>query len=203
MRKISEGAEAEIYDSMILGIAAVVKDRIAKGYRTPVLDSQIRETRTKTEARILATASSNGINAPKVLMVNKHQIFMSKLDGRMLNTMLDAKGKSLEQIIIMAARELAALHGLGIVHGDYTPANILVDKQKVWIIDFGLGGITNSAEEKALDLLLMKRSVSKELYSLFEKEYVQRNKMSGGAVVDRLAAIERRGRYQTRTLASK
>jgi TP53 regulating kinase and related kinases len=206
MKRISEGAEAEIYETEAFGMPAILKDRISKAYRTPTLDVQIREQRTKSEARILARASSNGISTPIVLMINRYQIFMQKLNGRMLNSILESEktGKKIESILANAGVQLGMLHMLDIIHGDYTPANIVADQSgTVSIIDFGLGEITNSLEGKALDVLLMKRSINKKLYSIFQNKYLHAQKRDGKAVLSRLAEIERRGRYQTRTLISK
>ena len=194
MKKISEGAEAEIYDSNVMGFGAIVKDRIAKAYRVPEIDSRIREQRTKSEAKILSKASLSGVNVPKVLMINKHQIFMNKLEGKMLNSITIN-----ENMISEAGKQLAMLHSADIIHGDYTPANIMFDGKKIWIIDFGLGEITNSVEEKALDLLLMKRSINKKLYAVFESSYAK-NYKDAKSILQRLKEIEIRGRYQTRTL---
>ncbi len=197
VEKISEGAEAIIYDVEVAGFDAVLKDRIAKEYREPELDNKIRGERTRLEAKILARASSSGINVPKVLMIGKNKIFIEKLSGNTLNHMLDSeKPKS---IIQNAAKQLALLHKADIIHGDFTPANVFVTKDDVYVIDFGLGEISNSQEEKALDVLLMKRSISKELYKIFEQAYL-RNYKNAKPVLNRLAEIEKRGRYQTRTL---
>jgi len=132
---------------------------------------------------------------------------MDKLNGRMLNSILESgkSGKKIKSVVAKAGIQLGKLHVLDIVHGDYTPANIMVDPNgKVSVIDFGLGEVTNSIEGKALDVLLMKRSIDKKLYSIFQKEYVHTEKYKyGRSVLSRLAEIEKRGRYQTRTLISK
>jgi TP53 regulating kinase and related kinases len=202
MKIISEGAEAKIYSTNILGIPAIVKDRVRKSYREKQLDARIRKQRTRTEAKILAIASEKGIRVPKVIMLGSNQITMEGLKGTMLNA-LPEKAKT-TAIISECARQLSALHALGIVHGDYTPANILVDGSwRAWVIDFGLGEITNSVEEKALDVLLMKRAIRRNLYAAFEKEYLRASKGSGRAIIAQLSEIEKRGRYQTRTLLSK
>jgi Kae1-associated kinase Bud32 len=205
MKRISEGAEAEIYETTVLGISAIVKDRVKKAYRIDELDHQIREQRTKSEARILSRASQNGANVPRVLLINKYQIFMNKIKGKTLNLIIlgKEKGNQIEKIVAEAGEQLAALHNSDIVHGDYTPANIMVGEDGIFVIDFGLGDITNSAENRALDVVLMKRSISKKLYEIFAKSYISSNPKDGKIVMERLFEIEKRGRYQTRTLISK
>ena len=199
MKKISEGAEAEIFESNAHGLDAIVKVRVSKSYRVPKLDEEIRVQRTKSEARIMARASDAGAMTPRVLMLNKYEIFMNRIKGKTLNVLLK-EGRASKEIIEETGTELALLHMSDIAHGDYTPANIIAN-EKVYVIDFGLSEITNSDEEKALDLLLMKRSLSKADYKRFIDSYLNaKGNRSGKLVASRLEEIERRGRYQTRTL---
>ncbi|MGC8586486.1 MAG: KEOPS complex kinase/ATPase Bud32 [Candidatus Micrarchaeia archaeon] len=200
VKKISEGAEAILYSSELLGRACVIKFRRRKIYRIREIDESIREKRTKTEARILSTANSIGVNVPKLLMVGRFAIYMTMLDGELLSDVLRKNANSkIEKILEDAGKALAKLHNANIVHGDYTPANIMVCKGKAYIIDFGLSLVESAAEEKALDLLLMKRSLKRRQYLIFEKAY---SKLSDNfnIIKERLESIERRGRYQTRTL---
>ncbi|MCW6160468.1 MAG: Kae1-associated serine/threonine protein kinase [Candidatus Micrarchaeales archaeon] len=204
MEKLSEGAESILYAAEIAGIPAVVKDRVVKSYRARALDDEIRSRRTKSEARILARASAAGVKVPKVLMLGEHQIFIERLDGGTLNAIVQegkAKKEQLEWIFLESGRRLAELHALDIAHGDYTPANIMVSSSGVFVIDFGLAEVTKSSEEKALDLLLMKRSVSRKLYRIFLSSY-SATFSDAEAITERLEEIEKRGRYQTRTLVT-
>ena len=95
---------------------------------------------------------------------------------------------------------LGRLHDSGIAHGDYTPANIIVGKDGPHVIDFGLSELTYSVEEDALDVLLMKRSIAKTSYLGFIEGY-RRSNPKAVEVLKRLVVVERRGRYQTRTLS--
>lgn len=202
MEKIGEGAESVLYAAEVAGMPAVVKERIEKRYRARALDDEIRVQRTRSEARILSRASASGIKVPRVLMLDKYQIFMDRLDGKTLNIILQEKKMKkaqLEEVFSQSGERLAELHALDIAHGDYTPANIMVSNGEVFAIDFGLSEMTKSTEEKALDVLLMKRSVAKKLYDVFLSSYS--STFSGAKdVLERLAEIEKRGRYQTRTL---
>ena len=203
IKKISEGAEAFIYSTAFLGFDAIIKSRVRKGYRLKEIDESIRLQRTKDESRIIKIAYSNGINAPSVLLVDKYNIFMTRINGRNLNRLLDSvskDNKNLERITFEIGIYAAKLHNINVAHGDFTPANILVDgSYNVYLIDFGLSMITNSVEEKALDLLLMKRSLDSGLFGSFVLGY---GKTANDAeiVLDRMYKIERRGRYQIRTL---
>jgi len=198
-----EGAEAKVYPATVLGIEAVVKERIMKEYRNDLLDRAIREERTRKEARILAVASRNGIAVPSLLLVGRNRIAMTMVKGTLLSELLAVSpGRNrLNGIFAQVGGIAARLHALGINHGDLTPANFIVDDDDiVWAIDFGLSGTDNSVEEFALDLLLMKRSVGKRDYGAFHDSYAKESGEMGGRVLLRLKEIETRGRYQTRTL---
>jgi len=200
---ISEGAEAKIYSGKMLGIDVIVKDRIKKPYRIAEIDNPLRHQRTRTEAKILFLASSSGLNVPSVLLIGRTTLTIKKIDGIALHKIIDENTlppKKLKKIISSAGTYAAMLHDLDISHGDLTPANMMVDKRGgLWIIDFGLAEMTPSIEEKALDLLLMKRSISGAMFNAFLDGYKKKSKRCA-EILPRLNEIERRGRYQTRTL---
>jgi len=197
---ISEGAESHIYFGKLFGLDLIIKYRHEKRYLTRELDLLLRSQRTKTEARLLAAARLHGVSVPAVLFVMKHTLYIEKINGKTLHEMPNESAAALKNIFEHAGRYLAQLHSLDIAHGDYTPANIMVDgRGKVWIIDFGLALQTSSLEDKALDLLLMKRSISESSFRTFISSY-SANYAENSATLTRLAEIERRGRYQVRTL---
>jgi len=205
IEKLSEGAEAQIYSTHFLGIDSVIKKRMRKAYRINAIDEKIRTQRTKDEARIMSLVSSTPINAPKVLLVDKYEIVMNRIYGENLNRILDLGRKlnTMKKIFAIIGKYAAILHNNNIVHGDYTPANFMVGKDNsVYLIDFGLSDITSSIEDKALDLLLMKRSLDKKSFDEFIKAYSALSK-DGKIIIDRLRQIEKRGRYNTRTLMTK
>ena len=199
MKKVSEGAESSIYAVEFLGIQCVLKRRAPKRYRINEIDETLRNQRTRNEARITGIAAAAGCRSPRVVLVGKYDIVMTSIDGTMLNDMLDSAGSALMSSI---GRQLAALHNSGVTHGDFTPANIIVGKDgSPHVIDFGLSEITNSIEERALDLLLMKRSVSAAQYSALAKTYAKSVK-DWKSISGRLSEVEKRGRYNVRTMLS-
>jgi Kae1-associated kinase Bud32 len=202
VKKISEGAEAIIYSTRFLGFDAVVKERVRKRYRIKEMDDRIRAMRTKSEARMLVFARDAGVCVPSVMLVDRYSICMSRIRGRNLNALMKQES-NLDGIFYKLGSYAGMLHDAGIAHGDYTPANVLIDdNHEPWIIDFGLSEATNSFEEEALDLLLMKRSASAGQFASFLKGYKIQCKKSA-EVLRRLVGIERRGRYQTRTLLAE
>ncbi len=202
LKKISEGAEAHIYSGNFFGFDGILKRRVEKRYRLKGIDENLRIQRTKNEARILGLVYSLGINSPGLLLVDKYDIYMHRIYGDRLNDILDSdiKAKKIEKVFRALGRHAAILHNNSIAHGDYTPANAILGKNgDVYIIDFGLSEITASLEEKALDILLMKRSVDKRNFDVFVEAYKKECKESK-MVLKRLGGIEKRGRYNLRTL---
>lgn len=195
MKMIGEGAEAKIYALDIFETRALAKVRIKKDYRVAQLDSEIRETRTRKEAKILYTLAKVGVNAPRMIGLGKFTIYMSRLEGELLKD-INAKPDEFAKI----GEQLALMHNGNVSHGDFTPANIMKCKTGYFIIDFGLAEISNSLEEKAIDLLLIKRSVDEKRYSSLLKGYAKVSKNSR-EILERLEEIEKRGRYQVRTLS--
>ncbi len=191
---VSEGAEAKIYSARIFGEELLVKKREVKSYRIPQLDVSIRKLRTKKEARVMSALLAAGIPVPRIIALGEFTVYMERLDGKLMKDFRFGK-----QEIRNSGEILARMHGIDIVHGDFTPANIMVDAGEVHVIDFGLSEFSKDAEEKALDILLMKRSITPEMYKEFREGYAKVSKDSK-AILNRLAKIESRGRYQTRTL---
>jgi O-sialoglycoprotein endopeptidase (EC 3.4.24.57) len=94
---------------------------------------------------------------------------------------------------------LAHLHSAGIVHGDLTTRNVRIGPERVYLIDFGLGYHSGHVEDQAMDLHIMRQSLGGTTDTpagLFE--HVSQAYAAAGepAVLERLAQIEDRGRYQ-------
>jgi Kae1-associated kinase Bud32 len=195
LKLLSEGAEAKIYMQEIFGERLVVKERIKKEYREASLDEKLRLTRTRNEARILYRAFEAGVKTPRLISVGKFSIYMSYLEGKLLRDV-----KKSPYLLRQAGLLLAKMHKADIAHGDFTPANIIVSKNSVYVIDFGLAEISKSIEEKAIDLLLMKRSLNEKQYKVLADSYAKAYTGSSD-VFRKLVEIEKRGRYQIRTLA--
>ncbi len=206
IKKIGEGAESIIYSANFFGINSIIKDRIVKTYREKELDIFLRYQRTKKEAKILAI-SSTLINAPKVVFINKYKIIMQKIEGENFNNILKEikentrsnKKINLRLILNRVGKSLAILHNNAIIHGDFTPANLIINNNKVFVIDFGLSEMSSLNEDKAIDLLLMKRAIEIKKYNIFLNAY-KKYANNAISIINRLKKIEKRGRYKERTL---
>lgn len=195
---IAQGAEAKI----ILKNQTITKDRISKSYRIPELDKQIRKRRTKAETKLLRKASEI-INSP-IPETSKeiHKIKMPFIDGEKLSDYLDKFSLTKQkQICKQIGKDVAKLHDADIIHGDLTTSNMILENDKIFFIDFGLGFISRKFEDKAVDIHLFKQALEAKhfrnwevLFSEFEKGY---NKSKDSKTVfERLKAVEKRGRYK-------
>ena len=184
-----------MYSARLVGFDAIVKERGRKSYRIEQIDTALRESRTRNEAHVLYEAGRLGLNVPRLLALGKFSVYMERLYGKLLRD-IDQKPSQFKEI----GRELAILHDNGIAHGDFTPANIMKVGSRFFVIDFGLSEITKGAEEKAIDLLLMKRSIDPRCYAAFVRSYAKHSK-NAREILAKLDGIEERGRYKIRSVA--
>lgn len=202
---LSQGAEAKIILSDKKDF--VIKDRIKKSYRIKEIDDKIRKQRTKSEAKLLEKASKI-INSPKPLFApNFYQIKMPYIEGKKLSEHLDNLPlEKQKEILKVVGQETAKLHDGDIVHGDLTTSNMILvegaDKHfQIFFIDFGLGFISKKIEDKAVDIHLLKQALEAKhfyhweiLFAEFLKGY--KNYKEAEKVLERLKAVELRGRYR-------
>ena len=198
---IGTGAEA----ILIHQDGKLLKRRIKKSYRIEVLDEKLRKSRTKKEAKLLEKASRI-INAPKPFFTpDFYQIKMPFIQGKKLSENLDSFSLEKQKEICMEiGEEIAKLHKEDIIHGDLTTSNmILVENReaKTYFVDFGLGYISKKIEDKAVDLHLLKQALEarhfknwKILFEEIVKGYG--NYEESNRVLERLKAVEKRGRYK-------
>jgi Kae1-associated kinase Bud32 len=188
------GAEAILSKCNLLGLPSVEKYRVEKKYRVKELDDKIRVERTKREARLLARAKDAGVLCPVVYEVKEFVIVMKFLEGDMLHWELQ-KRKVAAREVADAAKILVRLHSVDVIHGDYTPANLMLTPDGMAVIDFGLGSISNDSEDKATDVVTMKKALGKE-----GEAFVSAYAKKGGkpAVLKMVSQIESRGRYMER-----
>jgi len=191
-----EGAEAKIYKTTLLGEEVLVKKRIKKNYRVASLDEKIRKERTKKEARILSKLFTAGVNCPELKFcdASEFSVYFTFIKGGL------ARNCKLEKNFFRKAGEqLALIHEQGVVHGDFTTSNLIISKNKVYVIDFGLSDFSSLIEEQATDLLLFKKSVSLAGFKTFAEAYVK-NKKNGLNILSKMSEIEKRGRYVVRRM---
>ncbi len=185
------GAEAVLKKISMIGKSCLIKSRIPKPYRVAELDIKLRSERTRSEARLLHKAKLAGVHCPIVYELGEFEITMSILPGERPN--VDAKIGAAKSVGAL----LAKLHAADIIHGDFTPANLIGDLRspsKLSVIDFGLGFVSNDVEDKAVDVFTMLRSIhNKENRNAFLAGYGDYKNST--AVLARLKEVEKRVRY--------
>ncbi|MFH1107544.1 MAG: KEOPS complex kinase/ATPase Bud32 [Candidatus Micrarchaeota archaeon] len=199
MKFLAKGAEAELFETVHCGRKAVLKRRVRKMYRQEELDLRIRTARTKREARTMAAVKRMGVRAPLLYSADlgKSELVMEKIAGRLLSEW-SAAGKA---AFAECGRELALMHAQGVVHGDFTSSNVMVQKGGgIVFIDFGLALFSDSVEEQATDLVVFRKSVGGKQYGEFLRGYRSKSRRAD-AVLRQVREIERRGRYVVRAQA--
>ncbi len=202
MKLLRRGAEAELYEAEFEGKKALLKKRVEKGYRCRELDAEIGASRTNLEARLLGKARSLGVNTPRVYSVDKgkREIVMEFIEGKRAKDVLNGNnfGKICEQI----GQGIAKMHAFDLVHGDLTTSNILMRGKELFFIDFGLGSTSKKVEDKAVDLLVFKKTFEATHAELMPKGwqkiiagYVRIMGTKGDSIVEHIAKIEKRARY--------
>jgi TP53 regulating kinase-like protein len=195
---LMQGAEAKI----ILSDDFIIKDRIKKSYRLKELDDKIRKSRTKKEAKLLEKASQI-ISVPKIIPTKDfYQIKMPYIKGKKLSENFDLFSLEKQKgICKKIGEEIAKLHEADIIHGDLTTSNMILKDDSIYFIDFGLGFISKKIEDRAVDLHLLKQALEARHFKNWEvlfnevlnsyEDYEESKK-----VLERLKAVEKRGRYK-------
>jgi len=159
--EIGRGAEATVARTDFLGRDAVLKTRVAKGYRHPDLDGHLRTSRTRTEVRVMREARSAGVRSPVVYDADLREgsITMEYVHGTSVKTILTEHPKRADEICARIGEMIARLHRNNISHGDLTTSNmILGDDGEMYLIDFSLGDTRVDLEAMGVDLHLMERA---------------------------------------------
>jgi len=199
MQLLRQGAEAKLFKANFEGKPALLKKRVPKGYRNKELDERIRTTRTTGEANLLRKARSLGVNTPLVYRVDKgeKEIVMELVEGPRLKDVLDKKSLGLCRQV---GEGIAAMHENGLIHGDLTTSNVMVKGKELFFIDFGLGKHSKKAEDKAVDLLVFKKTFEATHVELMPKgwELILEGYLAKGGqkeVLAQMKKVEERVRY--------
>jgi len=188
MEQIAHGAEAKLYKSKILNKKVCIKKRISKTYRNAILDKKIIKTRNKEEAFLLRKVKEIGLNSPYIYSISENTIIMEYIKD----------SKKHKDKVIEIGEEIAKLHNHNIIHGDLNLINILTNEDKIYFIDFGLGYISLKLEDKATDLLVLKKTLlslkkTQDFWNPIKKGYL--NKTNKKEIIKQIEIIEKRGRY--------
>lgn len=199
-----KGAEAYLYLEEWYGKKVIIKRRVSKSYRVPELDEKLRKDRTVREARLLSDARKAGVPTPMIYSIDlaENTIIMDFIQGSPVKMVIQSMSEQEKKNIFTRIGILIGhLHNAGIIHGDLTTSNMILNDSKIYFIDFGLGDYSTEIEDKGVDLHLMKRALQSTHYAYAESgfkavlEGYKKTMNESDDVIERMGEIEKRGRY--------
>jgi TP53 regulating kinase-like protein len=208
LKLLYRGAEADVFRGDWCGLPAVYKMRKPLLYRLPELDKLIRSQRTIHEAHMIHQSKLAGVSAPHLYYLSPPEalLVMEFVEGTRLKTLLleeGLKGARVDSLGQEFGRSIGKLHAAGIMHGDLTTSNVIVDGTSVSLIDFGLAIHSRRLEDHAVDLRLIKETLT-GAHHIISKRFMESllsgyssvlGKAREEAATRKLSEIERRGRY--------
>ncbi len=200
---IKRGAEAELRRTEFLGRAAIEKFRVPKSYRIAALDDDLRRSRIRMEARLMADARSAGVAVPILYDIDllENKILMEFIEGPTVKRVLEDGGPTALDTAKEVGRVVGRLHRAGIVHGDLTTSNMIVRDGKIVMIDFSLGGKERGVESRGVDLHLLKEALvsaharAATYFRVVLQGYRETMGKPADDVIAKVKDIESRGRY--------
>jgi len=145
-RKIGEGGMGEVYKA--------TDTRLARAVAIKTCRQEFSE-RFQREAR--AIASLNHRHICSLYDVGPNYLVMELLEGETLAEKLQRGPLSIEQTLLHGGEisdALAAAHAKGVVHRDMKPANIMLTKAGVKVLDFGLAKSPEDANLTGMNVVL-------------------------------------------------
>ena len=188
------------------GLPAVYKVRRRLDYRLETLDRMLRTQRTIHEAGMIAAAKQAAVESPFLYFVSPRRatIVMEHVAGtRMKDAVSEGGSSDAGPLFRKLGSSVARLHEAGIMHGDVTTANVIIRGGDLVFIDFGLSAHTTRVEDFAVDLRLIKETITgahaavapQAIEALFEGYTDVVGEKAAKAARRQLRQIERRGRY--------
>ncbi|TDH66681.1 hypothetical protein CCR75_001597 [Bremia lactucae] len=223
---ISQGAEAvrhlqptiathnKVFETDFAGRACIVKERIKKSYRLPVLDKKLSHRRLVQEVRCILKCRRAGVLTPVIYLVDeeKNRLYMQKVAGGTLKDYLrraykeDSNyGDTAIEKAYHIGEAIAKMHDADIVHGDLTTSNMMLSSDNathVTLIDFGLATSQPLPEDKAVDLYVMERAfasthVNSEILVANVLRAYRAKSRRADAIFQKLSQVRLRGRKRT------
>ena len=195
---ISQGAEAKLF----LEGDKVIKNRFTKSYRIKEIDKKLRGFRTRREAKILQKLESINFRSPRLISSDdKENIIIEKVSGNLLKDILEKS--NYKKLCNEIGSKIAVLHNNSIIHGDLTTSNMIFNN-RVYFIDFGLSSFSEKAEDKAVDLHLLKEGLESKHYKIWEDcfkcalDVYKKEAKNSSETLKRIEVVEKRGRYRAK-----
>ena len=200
MKIIAQGAESIIY----LENNEIIKHRIKKNYRINEIDIKKRKYPTRSEAKLLQKAKDFGVKISSIKKIDEKEfkLILEYIDGKIVRDYINNLNENgIKKIFNEIGKEVAKLHDASIIHGDLTTANFISKDNKIYLIDFGLGLISEKIEDKAVDLRVLKQALESKHSKISDLAF---NEVLNGysksknyeKVIERLGIVSLRGRYK-------
>ena len=149
-----------------------------------------------------------GLAAPVLYDVDlkRKDIIMEDIPGPMIKDIMpDLAHEKRKELAVAIGETIRAFHDVDIIHGDLTGSNmILVDdnvddiKNNLAVFDFGLGRYSDLLEDKAVDLLVLKKSFQSVDYEIASETFdwiLDAYDSDSSKMRDKISEIQSRGRY--------
>ena len=154
-KKLNEGAEAIVTSGYWLGKPAIKKFRRPRKWRHPELDSRLTKSRLTSEVRTLLKLQQLDFPTPSIFNLDLKNgiMFMEKVEGETLVIKLKNELSLIDskEIFSKLGALLRRLHLCGTTHGDLTTTNIILNEDRLVLIDYGLSQSTFEVESYGLD----------------------------------------------------
>ncbi|XP_077247896.1 protein kinase superfamily protein isoform X2 [Tasmannia lanceolata] len=209
---LKQGAEARVFESTFLGRRSIVKERFSKKYRHPSLDSKLTLKRLNAEARCMTKARKLGVSTPALYAMDPvlHTLTLEYVEGPAVKEILLVFGEhgvieeQMDDVATQIGNAIGKLHDGGLVHGDLTTSNMLLQNgtNQLVLIDFGLSYTSTLPEDKAVDLYVLERallSMHSSCGNVMDRILAAYRKSSKqwSATFNKLAQVRQRGRKRT------
>jgi TP53 regulating kinase-like protein len=202
---IYQGAEAKICKSKYMSFDVVKKRRINKSYRIEEIDTRLISSRTKEESKLMTEVRNYGVSVPIIFDVDLVNgiITMEYLKGKRIKDILnDLSEKDRFYICRMIGESIAKFHNKDIIHGDITTSNMILQDDRIYFIDFGLGEKNNEIEAKGVDLHVLMEAIESthsrysNCFNYILEGYKKELKVDANLVIKKIEEIVKRGRYR-------
>ncbi len=131
------------------GMGEVYKARDTRLDRTVAIKVSAAQFSDRFEREARAVAALNHPHICTLYDVGPNYLVMEYIDGKQLANRLPTP--DVLRYSIQIAEALEAAHKQGITHRDLKPANIMVTRQGVKLLDFGLAKVSHAASADASD----------------------------------------------------
>ncbi|CDP08511.1 unnamed protein product [Coffea canephora] len=209
---IKQGAEARVFESTFVGRRSIIKERFSKKYRHPSLDSKLTLKRLNAEARCMTKARRLGVSTPVLYAMDPvlHSLTFEYVEGPSVKEIFLDFGEQgiieerMDDIAKQIGDAIGKLHDGGLIHGDLTTSNMLVQSgsNQLVLIDFGLSFTSTLPEDKAVDLYVLERallSMHSSCGNVMDRILAAYKKSSKqwSSTLNKLAQVRQRGRKRT------